>query len=1228
MLKTNTQIIILLVFSALNCWAEKQSQKLIGTPIGSQYSVDYNNSSEASTTVNTVADAFDGNLNTFFASWDRSKTWAGLDLGSPHVITRVGWSPRNGGVGPQRVVLGLFEGSNDPDFQTSYPLFINTQEGTIGKMDYADVSVSKGFRYVRYVGPNEARCNIAELEFYGYESEGDDSQYYQLTNLPTVVINTQDNIDPYDKENEIISSFTIIYANGTKVQNETGSTRLRGNASKSFPKKPYRIKLDSKKHMFKDSDMKSPAKAKKWTLINNYGDKTLMRNLVSFEIARRMKMPYTPWSKPVDVIVNGEYKGCYQLTDQITIDKERVNITEMTPDDIEGEALTGGYLLELDGYAYQEVSWFKSRFDSPVTIKYPDDNSITTEQHQYIENFYNQMEARILSRNFTDPELGYRSMLDEKSLQRYWLVEELTGNPDAFHSCYISKERGADKLRVETVWDFDLAFDNDSRYYPNRDYGDYLSLARGGAGNSRTLLKRIFTDEAFCDSLRTMWLTARRDWDITEESLIAYVDSTARELDESQRLNFIRWPILNSVQHLNPRVAGNYEGEVEYVREYIRERIPFLDQITQKQQVEEEHYEIATAVDLKHFADMVNNGKTSISATLMADIDFTAYDNEMIGKEAHYRGTFDGNHHSITIKMNATQQYAALFRYLSGNVYDLTVKGTINTSAKFAAGISGSTENARIERCTSDVTITSTVNGDGTHGGIVGVSNNNTYISDCHIHGSMNGSNTDCCGGVVGWANASTTIKNCLVSSKISVLTNGSDIIARNAGNVTSVNNYAYDTWGAANGCGNLTYFTLDQMCMGEACYQMNVNSKEPLWHQHLGVDNYPSLDPTRGDVYSVSRVHCDGTPYTAGLGYTNTKDFDQRDSHVIQNGVCIVCGICDDSTMPRDERGYFLLNSAQQLEWFAKYVTNQDNAACAVLAADIDFTEYNTMIGLGASYQGTFDGAGHTITINVQRDADYAGLFHNLSGLVQDLIVDGTVRTSRKFAGGIVSNMLGGTLLRCQSYVDIISSVNGDGTHGGLIGLNSESSNYAEVADCLFGGSISGSQTDCCGGVCGWASSPIMISNTLVKGDFGVSVNGSNVICRNSGLMLQNNCYYYTTWDAEVPNDVMRTDYESLTDGTLCYQLNGSRKENDMAWFQTLSEDPYPVPESRHLPVYLWADGTYHNDDETEVRPTLSPSLVERGAVYDLSGRKISAAANSSLKKGIYIVNGKKIVK
>ena len=92
-----------------------QDGKLRGTVIGTTVSVDYSNNGR-STTVNTREQAFDGALSTYFASYDRSYTWVGLDLGEPHVITRVGWSPARRSKGIDRIVLAVFEGANSPDF--------------------------------------------------------------------------------------------------------------------------------------------------------------------------------------------------------------------------------------------------------------------------------------------------------------------------------------------------------------------------------------------------------------------------------------------------------------------------------------------------------------------------------------------------------------------------------------------------------------------------------------------------------------------------------------------------------------------------------------------------------------------------------------------------------------------------------------------------------------------------------------------------------------------------------------------------------------------------------------------------------------------------------------------------------------------------------------------------------------------------------------------------------
>lgn len=550
-------LLLLLITLPLTAMSDN---KLTGTVIGTDLYVDYNTFA-ASTSVNTREMAFDGDLNTFCATWERSYTWIGLDLGEPYVITRVGWSPRNDGLGPQRVVLGMFEGANNPDFMDAVPLYMIDYDGTIGKMDYADVDCSRGFRYVRYVSPSDARCNIAEIEFYGYAGVGDDSHLYQLTNLPTVSIHTLNNEIPYDKEHDIVSQITMIWDNGTKTLSAKGGTRERGNYSRTFDKKPYRIKFDSKQQV-----LDAPAKAKKWTLINNYGDKTLMRNLIAFEYSRRLNMPYTPYAQAVDLILNGEYKGCYQLCDQVQVNKSRVEITEMTAEDNAGEALTGGYFIEVDAYATEETSWFWSNHGTPVTIKSPDEDLITTQQTNYIRNYYNQVEN------------NWQRYLDLNTFLRHFLVGELSGNTDTYWSTYHYKERGNDTLYTGPVWDFDIAFENDIRTYPINQKNDYIYRSGGSyAGNMKNFVDNIviYNDQAKA-RLVEIWDDARQEW-FNETNITNYIDSMSQQLQQSQRLNFMRWPIMYQYVHQNPAVWGGYNNEVYNVKRFATERVGWMD---------------------------------------------------------------------------------------------------------------------------------------------------------------------------------------------------------------------------------------------------------------------------------------------------------------------------------------------------------------------------------------------------------------------------------------------------------------------------------------------------------------------------------------------------------------------------------------------------------------------------------------------------------------------------
>ena len=555
--------------------ATVKNGSLDGKIIGSQWSVDYDNNNAKSERVNTKGNVFDGDFNTYFASYDRSGTWVGLDLGEKYVINKIGYSPRLSH--QNRVRLAVIEGANNADFSDAIPIHVIKEAGVEKEMNYAEINCSRGFRYVRYVTPNDVRCNLAELAFYGEKGEGDDSQFYQITNLPTVVINTKGAQEVTSKEEELSSVVYIVSEEGKKLlATEKTGVRGRGNASWNFPKKPYRLKFDEKQQL-----LDAPAKAKKWTLINNYGDKTLMRNILAFELSRRFGLAYTPYCHPVDVVLNGEYRGCYQLCDQIEVNKNRVNITEMEPEDVTLPELSGGYLIEVDAYASTEASHFYSTLGTPVTIKSPDDEDIVNAQTRYITDYFNRMENAVFASNFANPETGYRRYLDLDSFLKHFMVGEMSGNTDTYWSVYMTKDRESDKFFTGPVWDFDIAFDNDQRTYPIEAHTDYIFASKNSSVASeamRQMVNRIVKeDDGARQRLLELWSEARNTKGIDETSLLEYVDKTVELLNESQKLNFLRWNILSERVHENPQASGSYEGEVAIVKNFIRKRLPQLD---------------------------------------------------------------------------------------------------------------------------------------------------------------------------------------------------------------------------------------------------------------------------------------------------------------------------------------------------------------------------------------------------------------------------------------------------------------------------------------------------------------------------------------------------------------------------------------------------------------------------------------------------------------------------
>ena len=268
---------------------------------------------------------------------------------------------------------------------------------------------------------------------------------------------------------------------------------------------------------------------------------------------------------------------------------------------------------------------------------------------------------------------------------------------------------------------------------------------------------------------------------------------------------------------------------------------------------------------------------------------------------------------------------------------------------------------------------------------------------------------------------------------------------------------------------------------------------------------------------------------------------------------------------------GVYKIGSAEDLREFAGIVAKGDNAVNAVLTADIVCAPDQPMIGVDtARYAGTFDGAGHTITLNAQAEENGIALFRNVTwtGVIKNLIVDGNITTSFKYAAGFVAWNEGGHILNCVSKVTIQSGIAGDGTHAGFVAINNMG---AVISNCLSMASIHSNATTSVGGIHGWTDQRCVLTNNLVIADIQLADPGdSHSICRNPGKAAEGlvaNNFYLTRLAATTDAEGTQVTEEQLKSGAVCFMLN--HNQSNIQWTQNIGEDDYPVPFKTRKQVY-----------------------------------------------------------
>lgn len=382
----------------------------------------------------------------------------------------------------------------------------------------------------------------------------------------------------------------------------------RGNISWDDLKKAYSMKLSKK------TDLYGMGSSKKWNLIANYNDRTMLRNYITYDFAKEVGMAFTPDSIFADLYLNGNYCGLYQLCEKVEIDEERINLSNLEkqtenrnpgkelrempqfgatfgqqytePDTAKGyeiennpSDITGGYLLELDmGYRYlEDDSGFVTSRNQAVVVKSPQYTS--RQQINYVWEKYQEFEDAIYSWDGIHPESQkpYYEYMDLNSFAQKYIVEEITKNLDAsISSFFIYKypDQINDKFYAGPVWDYDRAIGNFGIGYNDEDLSNPEELYASQDVTASTIWYAVFFREEFHNAVLDHYYGAFREKVL--EQVEGKIDLTADVLVDSVIMNAIRWDTYAT--NNQEKILVRYKMDLNTMKDFLAKRIAFLDQ--------------------------------------------------------------------------------------------------------------------------------------------------------------------------------------------------------------------------------------------------------------------------------------------------------------------------------------------------------------------------------------------------------------------------------------------------------------------------------------------------------------------------------------------------------------------------------------------------------------------------------------------------------------------------
>lgn len=412
-------------------------------------------------------------------------------------------------------------------------------------------------------------------------SEGDalaatmtDVQAPSEDSLPLITITTQTPLNAREKVGAMMKTVGYEGAIGIK---------LRGNSSLSFNQKKYTF--ETRNENGKDSVVSLlglPAHSK-WVLLAPYNDVSMMRDPLAFQLWRDMGH-WGPRTVMCELMMDGEYRGIYILAEAIKRGEERVPISKLKKSDVSGRELTGGYMLRIDAYDENDVT-FESKIpgigdgimNSQITwsIIYPKKDNLQPEQLAYIKNYVDTVEQVIQSDYFADPKKGYARYIDVPSFVDYFIHSELSLNADGYkRSAYFYKEKlhadgSGGKLCAGPVWDYNLAYGNCN--FCNANNLEAWCFEGGNTNPTPAFWQRLLQDPAFRRAVKQRYFQLRKDV-LSTQRLFQYIDNQAHLLAKSVDHHFETFPELLVSEERKQQLAEQQKQMEEMQKQFEQMR--------------------------------------------------------------------------------------------------------------------------------------------------------------------------------------------------------------------------------------------------------------------------------------------------------------------------------------------------------------------------------------------------------------------------------------------------------------------------------------------------------------------------------------------------------------------------------------------------------------------------------------------------------------------------------